>query len=67
MFFHKGRSTPYLPTPGEIRAECRRIRREWSVEERASRRADARHAWRRLIAFDDDGRDRRQNRIDASW
>ncbi len=42
--------SPYLPSPNQIREQCRQIQREWSVAERASRRADCRKAWRLLVA-----------------
>jgi hypothetical protein len=41
---------PYLPTPNQIREECRDIRREWSTRERASRRTDGRHVWRMIVS-----------------
>ena len=40
----------YLPTHNQIRDECRAIRQEWSVRERASRRADGGRAWHVLVA-----------------
>jgi hypothetical protein len=40
----------YLPTLSEIREECAAIRREWSVRERATRRADRSKAWQVLVA-----------------
>jgi hypothetical protein len=40
----------YLPTISQIREECEAIRREWSVRERASRRADRGKAWHVLVA-----------------
>jgi hypothetical protein len=42
--------SPYLPSPTQIREQCRRIQGEWSVAEKASRRADCRQAWKLLVA-----------------
>jgi hypothetical protein len=41
--------SPYLPSPTQIREQCRQIQREWSMAERASRRADCRQTWRLLV------------------
>jgi len=49
MISHIGPFTASVPTPGQIRAGCRRIRREWSPEERATRRAVGREGWRLLV------------------
>jgi hypothetical protein len=49
MISHRGIFTPYLPSPDQIREGCRQIRREWSMQERATRRAGGRYAWRLLI------------------
>jgi hypothetical protein len=40
----------YLPSVNEIREGCKAIRREWSVRERESRRADGGKAWHVLVA-----------------
>jgi hypothetical protein len=50
MIDRRGALAPYLPSPIEIREECRRIRREWSVAERESRRTEGRQVWRLLVA-----------------
>jgi hypothetical protein len=64
MISHLGPFTPYLPSPVQIREGCHQIRREWSPQERASRRAGGRKAWRLLVLphpqFD-------RQRIKASW
>ncbi|HUE16851.1 MAG TPA: hypothetical protein VMR25_21925 [Planctomycetaceae bacterium] len=41
---------PYVPSLGQIREQCRQIRREWSTQERASRRADGSQVWRLLVS-----------------
>jgi hypothetical protein len=40
----------YVPSPTQIREECREIRREWSIRERVFRRTDGRKVWRLIVA-----------------
>jgi hypothetical protein len=39
---HDGWAIPYLPTPEEIREECRAIQAEWTPEKEAERRMPTR-------------------------
>jgi hypothetical protein len=45
----RGHSSPYLPSPNEIRDECRKIRIDWSTGELESRKVGAQYAWRVLV------------------